>query len=73
MVSMEAWPVPSAPYGCRGGVTGLLALYGPVEAWPNPWALYGRHEGVLGLLGPVWPPWGRGQSPGPRMEAVGRG
>jgi len=42
-----------------------------VGAWPVPWAQYGRRRGVAGLLGPVWPPWGRGRSPGSRMAAVG--
>jgi len=26
---------------------------------------------VAGPLGPVWPPWGRGRYPGPRLAAVG--
>jgi len=42
-----------------------------VEAWLVPWAPYGRLEGVADPLGPVWQPWGRGRSPGPRMAAVG--
>jgi len=42
-----------------------------VLAWPVHWAPYGRRGGVAGPLGPVWPPWGRGRSPGPRMAAVG--
>ena len=33
--------------------------------------MYGRRGGVAGPLGPVWPPWGRGRSPGPRMAAEG--
>jgi len=28
---------------------------------------------LAGFLGPVWLPWGCGQSPKPRMAAVGRG
>jgi len=34
-------------------------------------ASYGRRGGVDGPLGPVWPPWGRGRSPGPCLGAVG--
>ena len=33
--------------------------------------VHGRHGGGAAPLGPVWPPWGRGRSPGPRMAAVG--
>jgi len=42
-----------------------------VKAWPVPWAPCGRRGGVAGFLGRVWPPWGRGRSPGPRVAAVG--
>jgi len=42
-----------------------------VGAWPVLWAFCGRRGGVAGHLGPVWPPWGRGRSPGPRVAAVG--
>ena len=40
-------------------------------ASPVPWAPYSRRGGVAGPLGPVWPPWGRGWSPGPRVAVVG--
>ena len=33
-----------------------------------PWAPCGSRGGVAGLQGPVWPPWVRGRSPGPRHE-----
>jgi len=46
------------------------ALYGRRGAWLGPWAPYGRRGGVADPLGPVWLPWERGQSPGPRMAAV---
>ena len=42
-----------------------------VGAWPVPWATYGRRGGVAGPQGPVWPPMGRGRSPGPRVAGVG--
>jgi len=42
-----------------------------VGAWPFHWAPCGRRGGVVGPLGPVWPPWGRGRSPEPRVAAVG--
>jgi len=71
MAAVKAWPVPWAPYGCRG-------------AWPFHWALCDRRVGVAGILDPVWPlrsvagPLGtrtaavmRGRSLGPRMIAVG--
>ena len=84
MTAVEAWPVPWAPYGCRGdvsgplapygchrGVTGPLGPYGCRKGVPVPWAMYGRRGGVVDFLGPVWPPWGCGWSHGPRMAAVG--
>jgi len=40
-------------------------------AWLVPWALYACRAGVVGPLGPVWPPWRRGLSPGPRLAARG--
>jgi len=51
----------------------LCVLHWRRGAWPVPWALYGRYGSVAGPLGPVWPPWWRGRSPGPRMDAGGRG
>jgi len=71
MAAVVAWPAFWALYGCRGG-------------WPIPWVssgrrggvarllspVYGRREGVARLLISVWPPWGRGTSPGPLMAAV---
>ena len=58
MIDVEAWPVPFASYGCCEGVEGPVAPYGRLEAWPVSCT-------------PYWLPWGRGQSPGPRMAAVG--
>jgi len=58
MAALGVWPVPWATNGRRGGVAGSL---GP----------YAGRDGVLGPLVPVWPPWGCGRSPGPRMAAVG--
>jgi len=57
MVTMEAWPVAWVPNLRRG-------------EWPVPWAMYGQRGYVAGLLGPVWPPWKRGRSFGPRMDVV---
>jgi len=37
------------------------------------WASSNRRESVAGLLGPVWTPWGRGRSPGPRLAPLDRG
>jgi len=42
-----------------------------VGAWLVPWVPCGRLGGVAGPLTPVWLPWGRGRSPGPRVAAVG--
>jgi len=42
-----------------------------VEAWPIPLAPCGRRGVVTSQVGPVWPPWGRGRSTGPRVAAVG--
>jgi len=36
-----------------------------------PWSPFHRRAGVAGFLGPVWPPWGRGWSPKPRLAVVG--
>ena len=58
MAAVRPWPVPSTPYGRRGG-------------WPVPWAPCGRRGGLAGSLHPVWLPLGRGRSPQPRMAAVG--
>jgi len=33
---------------------------------------YDRRGNVTRPQDPVWPPWGRGPSPGPRIAAVGR-
>jgi len=44
-----------------------------VGAWLLSCALYGRRCGVAGPLGPVFPPWDRGWSPGPRLAVVGCG
>jgi len=41
-----------------------------VAAWPVSWFPSGRLGCVAGALVPVWPPWGRGRSPGPRLAAV---
>jgi len=52
---------------------GVACPLGPVTAvgsWLVPWAPSGRCGVVAGPLGPVWPPWGRGCSPGPRLTAV---
>jgi len=51
---------------CRFPVTHMAA----VGAWLVPWVLYGRRGCLAGPLGPMWPPWGRGRSPGPRVAAV---
>jgi len=42
-----------------------------VGSWPVPWVPYGCRGGVAGPMGPIWLPWGRGRSPGPRNAAVG--
>ena len=52
------WPAPWVPSGCRGAVAGPLA--------PG-----GRRGSMAGPQRPVWPPWKRGRSPGPRLAAVG--
>jgi len=56
--AMKAWPVSWASSGCREGLA-------------SPRATSGCHGSVAGALGRVWPPWGRGQFPGPRLAAVG--
>jgi len=57
MAAVGVWPVPWALFDCRGGVAGNLDLSG-------------RREGVVDPLGPVWPPFRRGRSPGPRLAAL---
>jgi len=52
------WPVPWVPSGRRRGVATSL---GPS----------GSRGGVAGPLSPVWPLWGRSQSPGTCLAAVG--
>jgi len=42
-----------------------------IGSWPVFCALSGHHGGVAGALSLVWPQWGRGRSPWPRMAAVG--
>jgi len=42
-----------------------------VKTWPVHFATYGRRCCVACPLGIVWPPWGRGPYPGPRMAVVG--
>jgi len=44
-----------------------------VGSWQVPWPPSGRRGGVAGRLGPVWPPWGRGRSPGHVWPPLGRG
>ena len=57
--------------GCRrGSVLAPWAMGGPVLALPFPWATGGRRGVVAGPLGPRWPPWGHGESPGPRQADV---
>jgi len=85
MAAMGAWPVPWAPYGRiwgRGRSSGPRTS--AVGSWPvfsvpsgrrgrvaGPLGPSGRRGGVVGPLGSVWPPWGRGRTPGPRLAAVG--
>jgi len=57
VAAVEAWLVPWATCGCRGGVA-------------DPVGFCGCRGGVAGPLGFVWPPWGRGQSPGLCVAAV---
>jgi len=58
MVVVGPWPVLWAQYDGLGGVASPLGT-----VW-MPWGSYWYAT-------PVWPPWGRGRSPGPRMAAVG--
>jgi len=46
MAVVDAWPVPWAQYGCRGGVAIPLCVL---------WLPWGRGRSP----GPVWPPWRR--------------
>jgi len=39
--------------------------------WQVTWLQYGLRGGVAGPLVAAWPPYGHGQSPGPRMDVVG--
>jgi len=54
--------------GARTVTWDLVAAVGP---WSVPWAPCGRRGNVAGPLVPMWPPWGRGRSPGLRVAAVG--
>jgi len=68
LAAVGVWPVPWAPSGALQVQWARLVA---VWAWPVQSASYGRRGGVAGPMGPVWPPWGRGHSNGPRMAAVG--
>jgi len=57
LAAVGAWPVPLDLFGRREGVL-------------VPCALFGRRRVLEDPLGPVWPPWNRGQSPGPCLAAV---
>jgi len=58
VAAVGAWPLPWAPCCRRGGVAAPCALCGCLGVVAAP-------------MGPVWSPWGRGRSPGPRVAAVG--
>ena len=58
VATVMAWPVD-------------WARVSTVRAWPVPCTPSGCHGGMAGPLGPVWPPWVRGRSPGPRVAAMG--
>jgi len=57
LAAVVAWPVHCAPSGRRGGVA-------------VPWCWSGHRGVVAGPLGSVWPPWGCGRYPGPRIATV---
>jgi len=70
MATVGAWPVPDALPGRRGGVARPGSPSGRRGGVARPCVPNGRRGGVAHPLGFVWPPWGRGLSPGPRMTAV---